>query len=233
MNADTIIITGAGGGLGSALSKATVQAGWNTVMLDCNTRALEEAYDRVQHPGSGEAALYPLDLAGAAPEDYETLLETTAAEFGGVDALVHCAVRFESLTPLEQFQPQEWLAHLQVNLNAAWLLSARTLPYLRDSGKGRMLFLLEDLDKVEGALWGAYGVSKHALKALVHQFHLECRTSGVEVRGVNPGPMSSALRARAYHSENPKTSPDPSIAAAEILAYLEGKRHWDEVLVTL
>ena len=233
MSANTIIITGAGGGLGSSLAAAAVKAGWNTIMLDCNTRALEQAYDRALEGGSGEAALYPMDLAGAAPEDFETLLESTEAEFGGLDALVQCAARFENLTPLEHFQPEEWLTHMQVNLNAAWLLGARSLTLLRQSPHGRMLFLLEDLGKVEGALWGAYGVGKHALRALVNQFHLECKASGVEVRGVDPGPMASALRTRAYHSENPRTQADPSGAAAEIMAYLEGERRWADVFVKL
>ena len=154
------------------------------------------------------------------------------SEFGSVDALVHCAARFDSLTPLEHVQPHDWLGHIQVNLNAAWLLSASSLSSLRET-QGRLVFLLEDLDKVEGALWGPYGVAKHALKALVSQFALENKNSGVEVRGVAPGPMSSALRARAFHSENPEAQPQPMVAAREILAYVSGDRNWPEILVKL
>lgn len=232
MDKKTIIITGAAGGLGSALSAVAAHQGCNVVLLDNDQQGLEKAYDRAEASRAGGVALCPLDLAGAGPEDYEVMLQTVVSEFGRVDALVHCAARFDSLTPLEHVPPQDWLGHIQVNLNAAWLLSARSLPLLRESS-GRLVFLLEDLEKVNGALWGPYGVAKHALRALANQFALECRNSGVEVKGIDPGPMSSALRARAYHAEKPGTQADPAVAAQKIVEYLSGERDWDEVFVRL
>lgn len=223
MSGQTIIITGAAGGLGAALSQVCAREGFNTVMLDCNKRGLESAYDRITDAGLPEPALYPLDLAAAGPEDFEQLLETVKTEFGGLDALVHCAARFEGLTPLEQLPPQEWLMQIQVNLNAAWLLSAQSLPLLRASGAGSLYFMLEDLTRVEGSFWGAYGVSKHALKALVNQFSAECRNSNIQVLGINPGPLRSALRSQAYHSENPASQPSPELAAERVAQLLNGQ----------
>jgi NAD(P)-dependent dehydrogenase (short-subunit alcohol dehydrogenase family) len=218
----TIIVTGAAGSLGTALSMKAASAGLNTVMLDCDQKGLDSAYDRITSAGLPEPALYPLDLAGAGPEHYEELLSTVAGEFGGLNAIVHCAARFGGLTPLEQFSPAEWLMHMQVNLNAAWLLSAQALPMLRDSGAGRLYFMLEDMARVEGAFWGAYGVSKHAIKALVSQLAAENSSSGVQVLGINPGPMRSQLRSSAYHSENPALQPDPEPVAQRIMELLSG-----------
>ena len=216
MSGPTIIITGAAGGLGAALSLVCAREGLNTVMLDYDQRGLETAYDRITDAGLPEPALFPLDLATAGPEEFEQLLQTVTAEFGGLDALVHCAARFEGLTPLEQLSPQEWLMQIQVNLNAAWLLSSQSLPMLRASSAGNLFFLLEDLPRVEGAFWGAYGVSKHALRALVSQFSAECRSTNIQVLGINPGPLRSALRSQAYHSENPALQPSPEAAAERI-----------------
>ena len=216
----TVIVTGAAGSLGSAFSRLAVEKGYNTVMLDCDRRGLEAAYDGIKEAGLPEPALYPLDLAGAGPEDYQEMLSAVAEEFGGLDALVHCAARFESLTPLEQFNPSEWLMHIQVNLNSAWLLSATALPMLRESGAGRLYFMLEDMERVGGAYWGAYGVAKHALRALTSQFAAENASSGVQVLGINPGPLRSDLRSRAYHSEDPATQPDPEPAARKIIELL-------------
>lgn len=123
--------------------------------------------------------------------------------------------------------------HMQVNVNAAWLVSTACLPLMRESRGGKMVFLLEELEKVAGPLWGVYGVSKHALRALTGQLAAECKSSGIMVRGVNPGPMRSALRSRAYHSENPEDQPDPKNVAAEILRFLEGRSAWSEVYVDL
>jgi NAD(P)-dependent dehydrogenase (short-subunit alcohol dehydrogenase family) len=226
----TAIVTGAAGSLGSELSFKLAESGWNVVMLDKNLRGLEKAYDRIGEGAPGEALLHHLDLAEATPEVFEQLLDSVNGEMGGVDALVHCAAHFESLTPLEHIQPHEWLMSMQVNLNSPWLLSAMALPYLRDSGSGRLIYLLEDLGKVDGPLWGAYGVAKHALRALVQQMAAECRTGPLEVRGVNPGPMCSPIRTRVYHSENPADMPSAELAAARIASYLDGEEDWDQVL---
>jgi len=202
---------------------ACAREGYNTVMLDCDLKGLERAWDRITDAGLPEPALYPLDLLGAGTEHFDQLLEKVVEEFGGLDALVHCAARFEGLTPLEQFPPPEWLASIQVNLNAAWLLSAQSLPLLKQSQSGRLYFMLEDLSLVGDAFWGAYGVAKHALAALVRQFAAESRSSGVQVLGVNPGILRSGLRSRAYHAENPQSQPDPEFAAVQITRYLKGE----------
>jgi len=222
LNGNTIIVTGAAGGLGSALSMVAAREGFNTVMVDCDQRRLEEAYDRITDAGLPEPALYPLDLSAAGPEHFDELLDNVISEFGGLDAVIHCAARFEGLTPLDQVSPQEWLLQIQVNLNAAWLLSAQSLPLLRNSEAGRLYFLLEDMSKVGGAFWGAYGISKHALRALVSQFDAECRSSNIQVLGINPGPLRSALRSLAYHAENPASQPDPEVAAGQIMELQRG-----------
>lgn len=233
MNRKTIIVTGAAGGLGSALSFVCAKAGFNTVMLDCNQRGLEVAYDRITDAGFADPALYPLDLSTAGPQDFDQLLDTVSSEFGGLDALVHCAARFEGLTLLEQISPPEWLTQIQVNLNAAWLLSAQSLPLLRNSQRGRLYFLLDDLPRVGGAYWGGYGVSKHALAALVSQYAAECQSSNVQVLGINPGALRSELRSRAYHSENPALQPDPQPLAEQILQYLQNEVDPADEFVTL
>jgi NAD(P)-dependent dehydrogenase (short-subunit alcohol dehydrogenase family) len=232
MKQSTAIVTGAAGALGSDLSLCLIERGWSVVMLDKDRRGLEQAYDRIGDQ-AGTGLLHPMDLAGATPDDFADLLQTTEAECGGLDAVVHCAAHFESLAPSEHIQPQDWLMSMQVNLNAAWLLSAMALPLLRNSENGKLVFLLEDLDKVRGALWGAYGVSKHALATLVNQLSLECRSSGIDVRGVDPGPMRSPVRTRAYHAENPAHMPSLQFPALRIADFLENKSKWEGVLVDL
>jgi NAD(P)-dependent dehydrogenase (short-subunit alcohol dehydrogenase family) len=229
----TILITGAAGGLGSALAVDCARAGSGTVLLDNDRAGLERVYDHVLAGGFAEPSLYPLDLLEAGPDHFAELVEALKAEYGGLDALVHCAASFRGLQPIDQIEPSDWLQLMQVNLNAAWLLSVSCGPLLRQSGSGRLYFLLDDLDRVGGAYWGAYGVSKHALKGLVSQFAAEYSTAGVQVLGIDPGSMRSRLRAEAYHAENPSAMPDPAGSAGEIIKLLAGEIEPDGVLVDL
>lgn len=224
MTRKTLLITGAAGSLGSALSWSAAERGMALVLLDQNQKGLEQLYDRITENDFPEPALQVMDLATAGPDDVQATLAAVEEEFGGLNAVVHCAARFDSLTPLEHVPAHEWLLSLQVNLNAAWLISKLSLPMLRRSGDGRLYFMLEDLSEVSGPLWGPYGVSKQALHALVGQFATECQSANVEVLGINPGPMRSPLRARAYHAEDPSKLRPPAQAAEGIMELLTGSR---------
>jgi NAD(P)-dependent dehydrogenase (short-subunit alcohol dehydrogenase family) len=229
----TVLITGAAGGLGRTLALGCAKAGFNVVMLDKQRKALENCWDDIVRQGFSEPNLHPLDLAVASPEQMVELSNALEAEFGGLDGLIHCAARFDGLMPLDQISPHEWMTQMQVNLNSAWLLSVSCLPLLRKSEAGFLYFLLENLTKVESAYWGSYGVSKHALKAMVRQFAAESKSCRLQVLGIDPGPMSSNLRAAAYHSENPSTVPAPTGAAEQILKLILGELTPEGTLVKL
>jgi NAD(P)-dependent dehydrogenase (short-subunit alcohol dehydrogenase family) len=229
----TILITGAAGGLGSALSMQCAGQGANLVLLDKNRRALSALSDKVTAQGMEAPGLYPMDLSGAGIEDFAGLVNILQSEFGGLDGLIHCALDFESLQPLEQIEPQQWLKSMQVNVNAPWLLSCACLPLLRQAEAGRLFFMLDDPERITGAYWGAYGTGKSALSGLVKQFEASLNNTQVVVRGINPGAMRTDFRARVYHAENPLTQAEPMIAAKKIANMLTGDISATPVLVDL
>jgi len=229
----TILITGAAGGLGSALAQHCAGAEANLVLLDKNRRGLVELSDRITESGYSPPGLYPMDIAGAGIDDFDDMAETIVTEYGWLDALVHCAVDFDGLQPLDQINPQDWLRSMQVNVNAPWLLSSTCLPLLRKSETGYLFFLLDDLDTVSDAYWGAYGVGKSALAGLIRQFDAALSNTGILVRGIIPGAMRTGLRAKIFHAENPLDQPDPIIVAKKIAAMLGGNIPGDRAIIDL
>ena len=220
LSGKTILITGAAGGLGSAIARQCAGLGADLILLDKNRRGLGELSDEISDQGFTPPGLYPLNLTAVGVDDFNNLLETIKTEFNGLDALIHCAVDFDSLQPFEQVQPQDWLQSMQVNVNAPWLLSCVLLPLLKESGNGRLFFLLDDLETVTDAYWGAYGTAKAALTGMVRQFDATLGNAPVSVRGIIPGPMRTDFRAKVYHAENPMEQPDPSITAGKIATML-------------
>ena len=220
LSGKTILITGAAGGLGAALALQCAGAGADLVLLDKDRRALNQLSDKITDQDLTPPGLYPMDLAGAGVDDFNELVEIIRSEFGGLYALIHCALDFDGLQPLEQVAPQDWLQSMQVNVNAPWLLSCALLPLLKQSINGRLFFMLDDLETVTGAYWGAYGTGKAALTGLVKQFDETLSNTAVSVRGINPGAMRTGFRARVYHAENPMEQPEPAIAARKIAAML-------------
>lgn len=233
LNGRTVLITGAAGGLGSALALQCAEKGADLVLLDKDRRGLGDLSDQITGTGKAPPGLYPLNLAAAGVDEFNQLVETLEAEFGGLDALVHCAVDFDSLQPLEQVQPQDWLQSMQVNVNAPWLMTCALLPLLRQSQNGRLFFLLDDLDTVTDGYWGAYGTAKAALTGMVKQFAASLSHTQVSVRGIIPGAMRTAFRARVYHAENPMEQPEPAANARKITAMLTDHFPQGEVIVDL
>jgi len=229
----TILITGAAGGLGVALALCCAREGAELVLLDKNRRGLSELSGRLAAEGLPEPGLYPLDLAGAGIDEFNDLVKVIGSEFGGLHALIHCALDFDGLQPLDQVEPQNWLKSIQVNLNAPWLLSCACLPMLRQSEDSCLFFLVDNPERVTGAYWGPYGVAKLALTGLVKQFDATLSNTSVLVRGIDPGAMRTAFRAKVYHAENPMQQPEPGIAAGKIVELLSGDHSDSEIVIQL
>lgn len=216
-----VLVAGATGGLGRATALAAAGAGATVVLLGRKVRALEALYDEIGKSGAPQAALYPMDLAGATPKDYYDLVVAIERECGRLDGLVHAAAQFDTLQPFEQQTPEEWNRTQQVNLTAPFLLSRACLPLLRQSADAAIVFVFDDVARVGNAFWGGYGVAKHGLLGLASIVHEETENTSVRTHAVLPAPMRTALRRAAYYGENTLEHPEPAHAAAAI-AWLLG-----------
>lgn len=207
-----VLVTGAHGGLGAEAAKACARSGATVVLLGRKLPKLNRVYDAVKALGP-EPALYPVDLAGADPADYAQLAEKVASELGGLHGLLHCAAEFTGLAPLEATEPEAFVRCMHVNLTAPWLLTQACLPWLRKSGDSAVVFTTDDPARVGKAYWGAYGLAKQGLAALVRQLSAETDQTPVRVSGLEPGPMRTDLRARAYADEAQLRVPGPAAYA--------------------
>lgn len=202
-----VLVTGAAGGLGSAAALAAAQAGATVVLLGRKPARLERLYDRIAAIGP-EPVIYPLDLAGATPEDYAVMADRIGEQLGQLDGVLHCAADFPGLTPFEHADPAVMARVLHVNLTARAWLSQACLPLLRRSADAALVFVLDDPARVGQAYWGAYGAAQHAQRGLLASLHGETAAGPVRVSALQPGPMRTALRARAYTHEEDREAVD-------------------------
>jgi len=211
-----VLVVGATGGLGRAAALAAAGAGADVVLLGRKVRALEKLYDEIAAAGANPA-IYPLDLAGATPNDYAELAATLERECGRLDGIVHAAAHFDSLQPAEQIAPEAWLRALHVNLSAPFLLTQACLPLMRARADASVVFVIDDPARTGKAYWGGYGAAKHALAGLVSILHEEFEDTPVRIHGLLPAPMRTALRRAAYYGENTLELPPPDAAAVVYL----------------
>src|SRR5207248_9997061 len=92
-----VLITGANGGLGRALSLACARAGATVVLHGRVVRKLEALYDEIKRDGHPEPTILPLDLAKASADDFANVASALEAQLGRLDAIVHTAAMLGSL----------------------------------------------------------------------------------------------------------------------------------------
>ena len=194
-----VLIAGAAGGLGAAAAAACARAGATTVLLGRKVAPLNRVYDAVKAVGP-EPVLYPLDLEGASPDDFDQLAQALEGEFGRLDGLLHCAAEFRGLTPLQHTDPADFARAIHVDLTARWWLTQACLPLLSKADAGAAVFVLDDPARTGSAFWGGYGVAQAGQAALVGMLQAEIGAQGPRISGLQPGPMRTGLRAKAYQA---------------------------------
>ena len=219
-----ILITGAGGGLGSTAALALAKSGAHIILLDKNIAKLEVVYDAILAANAPEPIIYPFDLAGANENEYQELANTLTEEYGSLQGLLHSAVEFSSFTPVSQFGTKEWGHTLNVNLNAAFILTRMLLPVLEKSQHASIVFTSDSSARKALAYSGAYGVSKIAMEGLAKILAEELEAANkIRVNTLIPGAVDSPLRKRAYPAEDKAKLPTMDSLAPAYL-YLFGSQ---------
>jgi NAD(P)-dependent dehydrogenase (short-subunit alcohol dehydrogenase family) len=212
------LVTGASRGLGAALAKRFAAEGAQLVLTARTVGGLEEIDDAVRVAG-GTATLVPLDLTDF--DAIDRLGLSLYERFGRLDVLVGNAAFLGTLSPVGHITPRDWAAVVNLNLTANWRLIRSLDPLLRRSDAGRAIFVTDALARTPKAFWGAYAASKAALETLALVYADEVANTKVRVNLVDPGPLRTALRARAFPGEKPEMLPAPESVADAFVALAE------------
>lgn len=205
-----ILVTGAGDGIGKALSLALAEAGATVGLLGRTQRKLEATYDDIIKAGGPTPALLPFNLEVAGAEAYEALFTALDTEFGRLDGLAHLAGILGTRSPIEHFDVPTWCKVLHVNLTAPFILTRILMPLLRRAQNASVVFTSSGVGRRGSAYWGAYSASKFAVEGLNQVLADELReTTSIRSNCVNPGAVRTYMRLQAYPAEDRAALPEP------------------------
>ncbi|MDB9933295.1 SDR family NAD(P)-dependent oxidoreductase [Candidatus Thioglobus sp.] len=229
-----ILVTGANRGFGLAITMDLSKAGATVIMLGRDLGSLEYAYDAVVDAGYKEPILYPLDLEGATPENYQELQDNVLEKFDKLDGLIHNAAILGAQMPIEQYDIKLWYSTLQINLSAPFMLTQFLIPALVKSEDARILFLSSSVGREAKAYWGAYSVSKFGIEGFAKTLSEELEKTNISVNTVNPGKLRTEMRRTAYPAEDSSTVPMPeekSTAIVYLLSSLSPKINGEQLTI--
>ncbi len=228
-NGQVWVVTGASRGLGAAAARRAGAAGAHVIALARTKAGLEELDDAIRSAGGPPAALVPVDLRDS--EAVARLGPALEARFGQVDVLAHAAGWHGGLQPVWDVTPVDMASTLAVSIAAAHGLIRTLHPLLAAAPSARAVFTTDTTPPDPPAYWSAYAAAKAGLEALVKAYAAEAEPSRIIARLVDPGPMATRLRARAFPGETavPGVAPraaDPDIIAAWLVDKLRSAEDW-------
>ena len=229
-----ILVTGANRGFGLAITMSLSKAGATVIMLGRDLGSLEYAYDAVVDAGYNEPILYPLDLEGATPENYQELQDNILDKFEKLDGLIHNAAILGAQMPIEQYDIKLWYSTLQINLSAPFMLTQFLIPALSKSEDARILFLSSSVGREAKAYWGAYSVSKFGIEGFAKTLSEELEKTNISVNTINPGKLRTEMRRTAFPAEDSSTVPMPeekSAAIVYLLSSLSPKMNGEQLTI--
>jgi NAD(P)-dependent dehydrogenase (short-subunit alcohol dehydrogenase family) len=218
----TYLVTGAGGGIGSAIALALGQAGATVVLVGRSLPALEKTYDAIQAVGGPEPALFPMDFATAVDDQFETLAAAIRVRLGHLDGIIHAASAYLAPSPLHQQSSAEWLEQFRVNAVAPCVLNQACAGLLRRAPDAPVILIGETHGATPAAYWGGFAVAKAALEAYFRiqaaEWHAE---TALRLHLVIPGPIRSPQRALSHPGEDKSSLPTCAALASDLLTLIE------------
>ena len=205
-----IAITGAGSGIGRTLAFHFARYGATVILMGRTVEKLEAVYDEIDQQGYPQAAIIPIDLETAGPDEYQQIADSINTEFGRLDGLVHNAALLGERTPISNYSISSWEQLMKVNVNAPFALTRYCMPLLQNSLAGSILFTSSSVGLKGRAYWGAYAASKAAIENLMQTLADELEeVSNIRANSINPGATRTRMRADAYPAEDPATVKTP------------------------
>ena len=190
----TILVTGAGDGIGRAVSLEYAHQGATVILLGKTKRNLEGVYDEITDYGYPEPAILVVDLADPTGDAFKTIGAAISSEFNQLNGIVHNAAELGMLTPLENYDGALWDHVFQVNVKSPLLVTQQCLPLLKEAPYASIIFITDESGAKPKGYWGAYGVSKAAILHMARMWAIEYANTHLRVNIIDPGPCRTGLR---------------------------------------
>ncbi|MGP4715838.1 YciK family oxidoreductase [Psychrobacter sp. T6-6] len=210
LDGKTILVTGAGDGIGRVAALTYARYGATVLLLGRTSSKLEYVYDEIESLGGKQPAMLPMNLEGATYAEMQQLEGLIDKEVGQLDGILHNAGVLGQLTPLEMYDVDTFAEVMKVNFTATFMLTQALLPLLKDADHGSIVFTSSTVGTHPRAFWGAYALSKQAVEGMSDIFTQETQnTTNLRFNCVNPGGTRTNMRAHAYPGENPMSLKTP------------------------
>lgn len=186
------LITGASGGIGSAIARALASEGY-LLMLQYHTNvAAAQALANEIQAGGGMAGIICADLAS--PEAVKAMCSEVTRQLGTVDLIVNNA-GLSRRSLVQDIAEADWDEMLNVDLRSAFLVDKYLLPGMISRQRGCIIHVSSVIGVYGASYESSYAAAKGGLNALTKSMAKELGPSGIRVNAVAPGCIDTTMLA--------------------------------------
>ena len=186
----TVVVTGAGRGIGEAVAQAFARAGAHLVLFARTGTEVERAAEEAEKHGVQALALAG-DVSRCA--DVERLAAVAVKKFSRIDVLINAAGVYGPIGPLFENDMQEWARAIEINLLGTVFCLRAVLPHMVTQREGVVVNFSGGGAVAPFPRFSAYGVSKAAVVRLTETVAEEVKPFGVRVNAIAPGAVNTRL----------------------------------------
>lgn len=197
LDGNIALVTGASGGIGSALAHGLAMAGASVALNGRSRDKLSEVREQITAAG-GTADVFPADLSKL--EEIPRLVSAVVEHFGRLDVLVNCA-GINQRQPILEVTPETYEAISNLNLRAAYFLSQAALPRIAEQGGGKIVNVGSINASFGLGTVSVYGLTKAALAQMTRVMAVEWASQNVQVNCLCPGFIETELTAPLWQDE--------------------------------
>ncbi|MDB2325117.1 SDR family oxidoreductase [Alphaproteobacteria bacterium] len=193
----TVVITGAGIGIGRASAIAFGRAGYRVIVTDILDDEGASAVKEIKDAG-GEAEFHKLDVTST--ENANSVIATIEAAYGAIDTIV-CNAGIAHKVPLEKMTDEKWDITFEIDLKGMFRVIRPALPAMKAAKSGSIICLSSCMGVMYG--WDEhvhYSSAKAGAVGLVRGLATELAREGIKVNGVAPGYIRTAQLLSEEHS---------------------------------
>jgi NAD(P)-dependent dehydrogenase (short-subunit alcohol dehydrogenase family) len=183
------LVTGAGRGIGKAVSLSLAEAGCRVVLAARTRQEIDAVREAILSKG-GHALAVPTDLTS--DEDIERLVETSQTRWGAVNVLINNA-GWGKRAPVTAANVTDWDRTFRLNLRAPMILAKALLPDMIAKREGAVINIGSVSGKTGEANGAAYSASKFGLIGFTQSLYEEVREHGIKVAVILPGFVDTPL----------------------------------------
>jgi len=189
------MVTGAGNGIGRAISTAFAAAGAAVACLDIDPGAAEETARMIAAAG-GRALARQCDVS--IETDTKAAAAAAQSAFGAIQILVNAAATVDPNGSVLEIAPADWSRAFAVNVMGAYLMSRAVLPAMIEAGGGSIIHIGSQLGRVGAPGRPAYCASKGAIIQLAKAMAIDHAAQNIRVNALSPGAVETGRLLRRY-----------------------------------